>query len=72
MGANGVKVREREVEEKIVVEPDFYFVVDCPSLHIIPAAQLDSTRRPLTEVRTFRAAAPPRCWASGTDSDRSS
>lgn len=39
------------MEEKILVEQEFYFVVDCPSLHIISASHLDPRRRQLAEVR---------------------
>ncbi len=44
--------RTREVEEKIAVamEAERYFIVDCPSMHLIPAAYLDTRRTQMSEA----------------------
>jgi len=48
---NGIRVRSREAEEKIPVQADVYFVVDCPSLHLVPSAYLVPRKHQISEVR---------------------
>jgi len=48
---NGFRVRSKEVEEKIPVQTEIYFVVDCPSLHLVPSAFLVPRKHQVSEVR---------------------
>ncbi|KAK3941892.1 hypothetical protein QBC46DRAFT_310306 [Diplogelasinospora grovesii] len=41
--------RLKDLEEKIPVVTEYYFVVDCPSLHIIPGSYIDPRRSPIEE-----------------------
>ena len=66
---NGFRLRSREAEEKIPVQSEIYFVVDCPSLHLIPSTYLVPRKHQISEVgllarlRRTTADEPQGVWA---------